>query len=38
VAVQNAVDAVKEEADMITEGTRDQGFNEAVRKLIPGVE
>ena len=38
VAVQNAVDAVKEEADMITEGTRDQGFNEAVKKLIPGVE
>jgi Cof subfamily protein (haloacid dehalogenase superfamily) len=38
VAVANAVDAVKEEADMITEGTRDQGFNEAVKKLIPGLE
>ena len=38
VAVNNAVDAVKAEADIITEGTRDQGFNEALRMLIPGLE
>ena len=38
VAVANAVDAVKAEADIITEGTRDQGFNEALKMLIPGVE
>ena len=38
VAVANAVDAVKAEADIITEGTRDRGFNEALKMLIPGLE
>lgn len=38
VAVHNAVDAVKAEADIITEGKRDQGFNEALKMLIPGLE